>query len=339
MKKYLLSLILLVILIVGYMSVSAADGEVTTWRLNQPMPNDSACGYMGQKFADKVKELSNGRYVIEVFPNEQLAGGGGGSEAVQMVQTGMIDFDIHNGTMWQGYEPKLDVVSSPFLFRSRDAVESAKSLGLLEYLGDLYNGIGMKALGFGESGWSYWASRKGFFDSMESMKGVKMRSPNESYSNAFSALGMNPAYATSNEVITSLQQNVLDAAPYQIMFLYAQSVPEVAPYVTKGHFIYDFLTLTMNLELYNSLSEEDQALLDEAGAYAEKELTAYLDVQNEWMLDDMANKFGAQYYNMTEELEEECFNALKDLYKKKVELLDCDDLFEICGLDFEWLNK
>ena len=326
----------------------AAEGEAPAeaaaptyeWKLNTPMPIGSAISNYGETFAAKVAELSGGRMKITVYGNEQLAGGGGGSEAVQMAQQGLIDFDIHNGTMWQGYDARTDIPCSPWLFRSEEQVAAAIDKGLLDELSGVYNGFGMKPLGFGQCGWTNWASRDKHFDSMDSMVGVKMRTPNESYGAAFSALGMNTAYMTSNEVVTGLQQGVLDAAPYMVMFLAAQNVAEVAPYITDNHFAYDFVTLVTNNKLFESLSPEDQAILVEAGEYAAEWFTETMKTENQRFLDEMVEKYNAEIYEMPAELEDEIFENLKDAYKARVETIqNADKLWEICGVDMAWVNS
>lgn len=318
----------------------SVEGTTYEWTLNTPMPLGSAISNYGETFAAKVEELSGGRMKITVYGNEQLAGGGGGSEAVQMAQQGLIDFDIHNGTMWQGYDVRTDIPCSPWLFRSEEQVEAAVGNGLLDELGSVYDSFGMKALGYGQCGWTIWASRDRVFDSLDSMKGVKMRTPNESYGAAFSALGMNTAYATSNEVVTGLQQGVLDAAPYMVMFLAAQNVAEVAPYITNNHFAYDFVTLVTNHQLFDSLSPEDQQILMDAGAYAADWFTETMETTNQEFLDEMVEKYGATIYDMPAELEEEIFEKLKDVYKDRVESTEnAEEMWEICGLDMNWLNS
>jgi TRAP-type C4-dicarboxylate transport system substrate-binding protein len=318
-------------------AIAADNTSAKILRMNVPVNLDSQIGHFGELFANKIKELSGGRYVVELFPNEQLAGGGGGNEAVQMAQQGLTDFDIHFGTMWQVYEPKLDVVSSPFLFRSQESVEAAKSKGLINYLKKLYrDSCGMQALAFGEAGYSVWFGRTKFYKDPSELRGVKMRSPNNSYTVAFSQWGANPSYATSNEVVTSLQQGVLDAAPYQLVFAYPQRMAEVAPFVTDCHFVFDFLTMTTNVALFDSLPEEDQKIIEEAGKYAETEFNKYMTGQFDLMKKNMIEQQGAKFYTLNEDEEKAYFEALKPLYQKKVETLKCDDLFIICGLDLEW---
>ena len=339
MKK-IVALLLCLVLAFAFASTSAfaakdtAEGPTYEWTLNTPMPLGSAISNYGETFAAKVEELSGGRMKITVYGSEQLAGGGGGSEAVQMVQQGLIDFDIHNGTMWQGYDARTDIPCSPWLFRSEEEVALAVDNGLLDELSNVYNGFGMKPLGFGQAGWTIFASRDRHFDSMESMVGVKMRTPNESYGAAFTALGMNTAYATSNEVVTGLQQGVLDAAPYMIMFLAAQNVAEVAPYITVNHFAYDFVTLVTNNGLFESLSPEDQAILVEAGQYAAEWFTESMKTNNQEFLDEMVSKYDAKIYEMPEELENDIFDAMKDVYAKRMDSIpNADALWEICGVD------
>ena len=68
-----------------------------------------------QKFSEDVPERTNGRYVIEIFPNEQL---GSQQEVLQYVKSGAIEMSIVSGTQLENINQDFRVLNMPTTFSS-----------------------------------------------------------------------------------------------------------------------------------------------------------------------------------------------------------------------------
>src|SRR5690606_29946751 len=76
-----------------------------------------------QQNMDKLKEMSDGRIEIEVFPNGVLYGNE--REAVEAVQLGNVDITISTTATLSGFSPKFQVFDLPFLFETPEEAYTA----------------------------------------------------------------------------------------------------------------------------------------------------------------------------------------------------------------------
>lgn len=81
-------------------------------------------------------------------------------------------------------------------------------------------------------------------------------------------LGANPVNVAANEVYSALQTGVCKGGENNPNIILSDSLYEVAPYVLLDNHTTTMDVICMNLDLWNSLSEEDQTIVREAMAAA-----------------------------------------------------------------------
>lgn len=110
---------------------------------------------------------------------------------------------------------------------------------------------------------------------------MKIRTPeSEVFLKTFELLGANPTPMAFSEVFTALQQKTIDGQENPLNTIYLNNFYEVQGYVTRTGHIYGPHMFCMNAALYNSLSPEDQAAVDEAAraaVEANRQLSRELD--------------------------------------------------------------
>ena len=68
------------------------------------------------KMGNDLKEFSNGKLLLEIYPNQQL---GTEREYLELLQIGSLDVTkVSVGTL-ENFAPKMKVLGLPFLFRDR----------------------------------------------------------------------------------------------------------------------------------------------------------------------------------------------------------------------------
>lgn len=267
--------------------------------------NESSTWYeAAQDFADKIKEETDGRISIEVFANEQLSGGDQG-KAVEMLSKGNIDLTFHSTIIYSTLDERFGVISAPFLFKDLDEADTAMSGAGGEALGEVLQEIGIKPLGFGENGFRQVTNKVHPIESVDDVDGLKIRVPGITmYTDLWRELGADPSTMSFSEVITSLQQNVIDGQENPIDAIHAFKLDEVQDYLTMWNYSYDPIVLGMNNELFESLSDNDKERFErlgkEAAAY-QLELTREREAEQ---IEDLEDKGMKLYYPTDEELEE-----------------------------------
>lgn len=210
------------------------------------------------RLAKLVKERSNGRLEIQVFPNRQL-----GEERVMVegLQLGTVDITVVSTGPLGGFVPMINVVDLPFLFN--DAVHAYSVLDgpIGQELLDKFSAIGIVGAAFWENGWRHLTTKRPVRTPAD-LKGMKIRTmENKIHIATFKALGASPIPMVWGEVYTSLQQGVIDGQENPITIIYTNALWEVQKYVQlTGHFYGPHLVLISKITL-ERLPKDLQSLL------------------------------------------------------------------------------
>lgn len=236
------------------MSVTIAD--TSTWAI------------AANKFADEVREKTENRIDIQVFPNEQLSGGNQ-AKGVEQLSTGATDISIHSNIIYSVLDPRFSVPSLPFLIDSEEAMEEKLNGEAGQALNDILLEKNIIGLGFGESGFREITNNKRPIKTPEDLKGLKIRVPGmKMYVDLFKELGADPISMNFAEVFTSLQQGAIDGQENPIDIIDVTKLYEVQKYLSMWDYSYDLIILGFNKDKFESLSPEDQQVVREAAKSA-----------------------------------------------------------------------
>ncbi|WP_430592390.1 DctP family TRAP transporter solute-binding subunit [Humidisolicoccus flavus] len=245
-----------------------AEGESYSWDFTITV-SDTSSWYAGaERFAEILDEKSDGRIQVNIFANEQLSGGDPAA-GVEQLMNGDKAFSYNSTIIYSGIDPRFGAINAPFLYDSYETADEAIESGGLEAYQDLAAEHGVQLLGFGESGFRQITNNKVEITTPDDVRGLKLRVPGSSlFLGIYEELGADPLTMNFSEVFTSLQTGTIDGQenPYDV--IYSNGLAEVQDYLTVWNYVYDPLMLGMNKDLFDSLSPEDQALVEEAAAEA-----------------------------------------------------------------------
>jgi tripartite ATP-independent transporter DctP family solute receptor len=283
MKKAML----IAFLLVAFLAVPNVGNcaNATELKMNITTSETSVWFVGGQEFKRIIEEKTNGRYKVSLFGNEQLSGGDL-VKGVEMIFTGVTDLDIHSCINMTGFEPKLTVVTMPWLFpKGYESVDEIffNGPGSKAFI-DLIEKKNVKVLGFGENGFRQITNSVRPIKSVEDMKQLKIRTPPIAmYLDLFKLFGADPTVMSFSEVFTALQQGTIDGQENPLDTIRSAKIQEVQKYMSLWNYSYDPLALSVSNKVWNKLSAEDKALFQEAGKAAMKkqvEESRKLDKQN-----------------------------------------------------------
>ena len=123
----------LAVAVSGFTSAQAAE---TVWKLafNQPEGHPEMVAV--QEFSKKLEAATNGKYAIEVFPNELL---GSQKETIEMVQNGSLEFSLVAGSLLENWSPDFAVFNLPYVFK--DYKHLQRVVKDKKIVGDLFKSI------------------------------------------------------------------------------------------------------------------------------------------------------------------------------------------------------
>jgi tripartite ATP-independent transporter DctP family solute receptor len=224
--------------------------------------------------ADTLKDRTNGRYAIEVFPASSL---GKQVDLAEGLALGTVDI-IYDGQFFAGrrYGP-MAIGSAPFMFRDFAHWEAYRDSDLFLDLSDGY----ANATGDDIAGLVYYGQRHVTSDTEiktpADMQGMKIRVPNASLYKMFpEAVGANATPMAFAEVYLALQQGVVDAQENPLPTIQFKKFHEVQDYITLTGHITDALLTIVAGRLSDSMPEKDyetlMAVLKEAAEGASADI-------------------------------------------------------------------
>ncbi|MDD6318932.1 MAG: TRAP transporter substrate-binding protein DctP, partial [Succinatimonas hippei] len=114
MKKLGIAAVSVLAVAVSGALCTAQAADKTVWKLafNQPEGHPEMVAV--QEFSKKLEKATNGKYAIEVFPNELL---GSQKETIEMVQNGSLEFSMVAGSLLENWSPDFAVFNLPYVFK------------------------------------------------------------------------------------------------------------------------------------------------------------------------------------------------------------------------------
>lgn len=265
-------------------------------------PLDSIVGQMATFYKEQVEELSNGEIHIDIqasgvlgSENDVLDTMLGGAGTVDMSRISAFALTPYGGE-------KSKLLSIPFTFVDRDHYWNFATSDLApEFLLEPHeNGSGVRGLFYGEEGFRHFFTVDPI-SGIEDLAGMKLRVSNDPIMNGMvEGLGANPTVVSFGELYSALQTGVVDGGEQPIGNYKSNAFQEVAPYlILDGHTL-GAIQVVITDEAWNSLSEEHQNVLVEAG--------------------ELASEFNRQLSEDTEN------QVLEELIEEGVTVIEVDDI-------------
>ena len=256
-------------------TMSAANADVT-WRMATKQPSDSVEGKAFQYFADKVKEYSDGKMTIKVYPSEQL---GKTAAALEQVKAGTVHIYPEGSAYLKKWVPDMSYLSAPFMFDSREHWARFMESDLLKgWLKQVEDKAGITLIGnpaaFMRGPYRVMVTKKPW-KNMAELKGIKLRHhPDQLGVDVWTSLGLEVRVLGWTEVYESIQRGIVEAVNSPIALVEAMKFYEVAPNIVRHNEYPQGIGFMTNAKAYNGLPPDlrkavDRAY-DEAGKYSVK---------------------------------------------------------------------
>jgi len=245
--------------------------EAKTLRLSITTSENSTWYEGAMKFKEIVEEETDGRYLVEIYPNEQLAGGNQ-MKGIENVQTGVTDVDIHSTIVYTIVDERFTALNMPWMIPTYEEADAAIDGTGGEMIFEIARENGVIPLALGESGYRQFTNNVRPITQPSDFEGLKIRVPGiQMFLDLFNMLGADPTSMNFAEVFTALQQGTIDGQENPVDIISSSKLDEVQDYMTLSNYVYDALLMSLSTNLYDSLSDEDKAIFEAAG----KEAMAY----------------------------------------------------------------
>jgi len=264
MKKLVAILLLLVFAIVaagcGGSSKPAEKGEYkATMKLSTSVPASHPYNVGAQKFADLIKERTNGRIQITLYPDNQL--GKGERELLEGLQQGTIDIYVGSTGPLGNFSPSMNILDIPFLFRDYAHVDKVLDGPIGKALLADLEKANLVGLAFWENGFRSLTNSKAAVRTPADAQGLKIRvMENKVHLLAWKTAGLNPTPMAWGEVYPALQQKVIDGQENPVAVVYAAKLYEVQKYFSATQHVYSPAPIIVSKKRWDQMPKADQEL-------------------------------------------------------------------------------
>ncbi len=264
MKKGLLALIviLLALLLLGYIfTVHKSKRNVRILRLAHSLNTRHPVHKTMEYMAELVKEKSDGRLIVQIFPSEQL---GTEKECIEALQLGYLAMTKTSTAPMESFVPKIRIFGIPYLFRDSDhfwkVVQGPIGRELLEAGTDK----GLRGLCYYDAGArSFYAKKQ--IHSPQDLNRLKIRVMKSIMAvQMIKAMGGSPTPISWGELYTSLDQGQVDAAENNPPSFETSRHYEICKFYTLDEHVRLPDMLLISTRVWQSLDAEQQQILQEA---------------------------------------------------------------------------
>ena len=224
------------------------------------------------KFADLVRERTDGRINIKVYTSSSLMAGKQTNEFL-IHRQGVADFCLASTINWSTTIKPLNLFNLPFFFPDYQALDAVIQGEVGNEIATLLNNKGVTLLAWGENGFREITNSKRPIKKPEDLVGMKVRVVGTPiFIEIMTALGGNPVNMNWGDAQVAFQQGVVDGQENPVV---AIEIPvkiwQFHKYATIWHYVIDPLMLTVNNKVMASFSAEDQEIIRQAALEATDE--------------------------------------------------------------------
>lgn len=221
-------------------------------------------------FIENLPERTNGRYVIEYFPDGQLASST--TDIINGVKSGAFQMSTLSVANWGEYTDAFAETNVPFLFDSFETAASVLNSGLAEQMmSQAEKDVGVKCLLMPTIGFRQITTKNTPIHVASDLKGIKLRVQSDPIQIAsFEELGVSVTNVSYNELFSAMQQGLCDGQENPPTNIFNKKFYEVQKYLTRTNHSYSVSCFFINQEFWDSLPEEDQQIFMEIAKEAEE---------------------------------------------------------------------
>jgi tripartite ATP-independent transporter DctP family solute receptor len=240
----------------------SASAEARDFRSSDVHPADYPTVMAVKKMGAILKEKSNGRLGVRVYPSGSL---GTEKDNIEQLKIGGLDMmRIHVSTL-NSVVPETMATVLPFVFRSKEHMQTVLDGAVGDEILAAMASQGLIGLAFYDSGARSFYTTKKPITKLADMKGLKIRVPqSDLFVAMIESLGANPTPMPLGEVYTALKTGIVDAAENNWPSYESSRHFEAAKFYNLSEHSHAPDVLVFSKKSWDKLSKEDQLAVRKA---------------------------------------------------------------------------
>lgn len=218
------------------------------------------------KLKELVEQRTNGRIVIQNYPNAQL---GNEPELFQGMMEGTVDIAVVSPGQIAEWAPELALLEMPFVITNttqRDRVVEGEPMQRLSDLIKVRTNV--EVIGVFGGGIRNMFFRKPA-KTLDDIKGRRFRvQPSPQLTDSYGSLGLEPVVTSYAELFNALQQGVAEGAEMEAIYVERAGFPNVAPNFLMTRHVITVRPLCMSAKTLDKLPADLAKIVREAAKEA-----------------------------------------------------------------------
>lgn len=252
----------------GDSSASSDKEQITLKLAHVSAPGETHMDVAANFFKEEVEKNSDGEIKVDIYPGAQL---GGERDVLESLQNGTVEMSLITTVTFDSVTPVFNGLSLPFLFENNEQFHAVLRGETMKKALDTLSDMNIKALGVISGGIRHFGTTDKPIKSLDDMKGLKMRAAeNEMISDAFKALGAIPVTVPYADMFSAVQTGVVDGLSFDLHTWYSEGFYEMVDHISLVYDMPISALLAINLDTYNSLSDENKKIINDAAKKMEE---------------------------------------------------------------------
>ena len=308
MNKYISLAVLLLLAGCGQSGIeeganTSLEQKQYNWRLVTAWPkNYPGLGMAPERIADLVEEMSNGQMKITVYgAGEQVPAFG----VFDAVSSGSHQMGHSGGYFWKGKVPAAQFFTGvPFGLTADEINAWTNRGGGLELWREIYEPFNIYPIPAGNTGTQMFGWFNKEINSLEDIKGLKMRIPGIG-GEVLKRAGGIPVTLPGGELFTALQTGVIDATewvgPYNDLTFGFQQTAKYY-YYPGWHEPGSMLELLINKDAWDTLPKHLQVIIETASKAVNQDILDEYTARNNKALRELVDVHGVELRRLPDDV-------------------------------------
>jgi len=222
-------------------------------------------GKGGEIWADLVKQRTDGRINIKLYPGVSLVQGDQTRELTALRQ-GVIDMAIGSTINWSPQVKQLNLFSLPFLMPDYAAIDAITQGDVGKEIFKILERGDVVPLAWGENGFREISNSKHAIRTPDDLKGLKVRIVGSPlFIDTFTALGANPTQMSWADAQPAMASGAVDGQENPLSIFTAAKLHNVSQkYLTLWGYVADPLIFVVNKQVWESWTPADREIVRQA---------------------------------------------------------------------------
>ncbi|WP_050419778.1 TRAP transporter substrate-binding protein [Bradyrhizobium tropiciagri] len=264
---------------IGAPYVARAQSAEFSYKFANNLPESHPLVARAREMSAAIKTETNGRFDLQVFPNNQL---GSDTDVLSQVRSGGVEFFTLSGLILATLVPAASINGIGFAFPDYPTVWKAMDGDLGAYVRGEIKKAGLEVMDkIWDNGFRQTTSSTKPINGPDDLKGFKIRVPvSPLWTSMFKAFDASPASINFSEVYSALQTKIVEGQENPLALISTAKLYEVQKYCSLTNHMWDGFWFLMNRRAWAALPDDIKTIVAKhvnAAAVKEREDTEKLN--------------------------------------------------------------